>query len=730
MERPYHVISVESRKGGVGKTTAALNLAKLLLERGFQVLFLDIDITGTNVTNVLDSPFWLNSAKTSQYKMGNNIKPANLLEIFSRHYMSGQTIPSFDTNLPKGKTNHSPIAIELDRINVIGSQVFDDENEKELICEPSFLFDKLHAYWFVEFLKGLCSQFVDFTKSTLKEVKRNQELDKCVIILDNSPGYVGFAPMIQEWLTDYGPDKAKLLMVSSHDKQDLMSCSNTLKHIHNSYSNKLRVASIFYKTIDSKKGTLKLCDDDRGFVTRLFETSSIAGMQNELHFYHQEEVKRLSGNKKETVRPGLIKGATYKKAPEKYLAILLNKVLEELFSSDWKFSFSEVKKNIDEDSPMTQLLFNDKRSWQYSRDLRHVVRFDEFIDFQYSFDSYELEIQERYHPEEKPYISNIEQLKEIKRKIDKDLFAINFNSPILEKDVALFFEWIEKAKSNYLSLLSILDATNDPVLTRLLSPEFRFETLVTYVESLFTNSYHFRRPIREKPDIPDELRRKVARRLIDRTRRDYFYEEDHSETSEVFLQSSIAVALLSTESIWGRRDEILEQELPGLLAFFANVESRHWKRRGKKRWRSQAEFLVNAEINIEKEEHESRHGLRMMHVFDFDSERNGQVLFDAYRKAQARLITLPEDYMLLAETLIRALYRIQNVEHSGVTFIRDLPFMSNLRNILRKAIIDKSISYDQATTAISEQAANEAQMLDFQKTLKNVLTDWEVDSWQ
>ena len=45
----YKIISVESRKGGVGKTTAALNLSNLLVERGYKVLLLDIDITGTSI---------------------------------------------------------------------------------------------------------------------------------------------------------------------------------------------------------------------------------------------------------------------------------------------------------------------------------------------------------------------------------------------------------------------------------------------------------------------------------------------------------------------------------------------------------------------------------------------------------------------------------------------------------------------------------------------------------
>lgn len=42
MHSDYKIISVESRKGGVGKTTVAINLASLLHERGYNVLLIDL----------------------------------------------------------------------------------------------------------------------------------------------------------------------------------------------------------------------------------------------------------------------------------------------------------------------------------------------------------------------------------------------------------------------------------------------------------------------------------------------------------------------------------------------------------------------------------------------------------------------------------------------------------------------------------------------------------------
>ena len=58
MSSRIRVYSIESRKGGVGKTTIALNLAKSLLSRG-PVLLLDCDITGTSISEpAIKSVYW------------------------------------------------------------------------------------------------------------------------------------------------------------------------------------------------------------------------------------------------------------------------------------------------------------------------------------------------------------------------------------------------------------------------------------------------------------------------------------------------------------------------------------------------------------------------------------------------------------------------------------------------------------------------------------------------
>jgi len=47
----FIVISVESRKGGVGKTSVAMNLARLLADNEkYEIIFLDFDMSGTEAS--------------------------------------------------------------------------------------------------------------------------------------------------------------------------------------------------------------------------------------------------------------------------------------------------------------------------------------------------------------------------------------------------------------------------------------------------------------------------------------------------------------------------------------------------------------------------------------------------------------------------------------------------------------------------------------------------------
>lgn len=192
------IFSVESRKGGVGKTTIALNLAKALSKKKYDVLLIDCDITGTPITRAAaHSVFW---KKDVVVAMNNNV-PYNLLDYYDNVFL-------------RGKVEEDVIIAGLDynpkKIHLIGSEIYSSDGE--LIIDPRDLMDDIHSYWFLDLLKSIVRKFCIATKQ-----------EKKAIVLDNSPGYVGIGRSVREWLTGEQKNNARFVLVSSLDEQDVDS---------------------------------------------------------------------------------------------------------------------------------------------------------------------------------------------------------------------------------------------------------------------------------------------------------------------------------------------------------------------------------------------------------------------------------------------------------------------------------------------------------------------------
>lgn len=216
----YKIYSIESRKGGVGKTTIALNLAKTLRDKKQDVLLIDCDITGTPITEAAcHSPFWSNVVDV----VCTHDKPCNLIQYFETIYLKGG-------NIKKDIVDN--ISLEQERIHVIGSEIYNSKGE--LIIDPRLLMDDLHSYWFVCLIKEIIVLFQN--KSEKKDI---------TVILDNSPGYVGIGKSIREWLTTEGYEKAHFVLVSSLDEQDVESTVNSALDIEAEMIDKWQIAHLY-----------------------------------------------------------------------------------------------------------------------------------------------------------------------------------------------------------------------------------------------------------------------------------------------------------------------------------------------------------------------------------------------------------------------------------------------------------------------------------------------------
>lgn len=224
----YILISVESRKGGVGKTTAALNLG-YLLKKKYHVLVLDIDITGTSISAIRDSRFWVNDTELLE----KNDKTINLLQFFAKNYLKGDDLFDFTINREAGK-----VQVKTDTINVIASELYGED--ATLLYDPSLLLENMHVYWLTKMITTLCERFG----------KCFDDEKHCVVILDNSPGFVGIGRAVHNIMTDLGPDRAKFLTVSSLDIQDLESSLKSVYALHKEYEDKYQGA----KYPDTQKG--------------------------------------------------------------------------------------------------------------------------------------------------------------------------------------------------------------------------------------------------------------------------------------------------------------------------------------------------------------------------------------------------------------------------------------------------------------------------------------------
>lgn len=324
----YKLYSIESRKGGVGKTTVAMNLGKQLLKSG-PVLLLDCDITGTSISDpASNSVYWKDDANVLKYDDGT---PYNLLGYFLDTYVKGGGVIEDFTK--EGM-------LQERKINVIGSQLYTPTARS--IADTRVLMDEIHSFWLMEFVNQLISAFEK--KFEEKEVH---------IIVDNSPGYVGFCQALHQTMLRLGPTRAKYLMVSSIDEQDLKSSIYACSEISNQIRDRIKVARYYKSQIDNQQTNEDVSDmlnadtDLKRFYFNLMEDNHLLDSYTEKQFSEKD-----------------------------YLAVVLNKVPKSLDEDNFNYHFENVLK------PGEMALFKEITSFKEDKP-QTIIYYDEAISYQY-----------------------------------------------------------------------------------------------------------------------------------------------------------------------------------------------------------------------------------------------------------------------------------------------------------------------------------------------------------
>lgn len=328
----FRLYSIESRKGGVGKTTIALNLAKVLLRKG-PVLLLDCDITGTSIAEPASKSIYWRDATNVLMEDGGT--PRNLLGYFLSNYIRGNA--DMNTFIPQDKLFST-------KINVIGSQIYGPSPKS--IVDTRLLMDEIHSFWLMEYIKSIIKIFVARFEDKGKPIH---------IIIDNSPGYVGFCQTLHQYMLDLGPETAKYLMVSSVDAQDLQACISASREIETAIDSRFRLTAYYNRL---KDGGEKNMDNEtlineapecRKFFIKLSKDESL--------------LSAYSGEKM---------------AVTQYLSLVLNRVPQFLNSEDIDMELSDIV-------GFDNVEFFDEITRARNGYPKSVIYYDEAISYQYYY---------------------------------------------------------------------------------------------------------------------------------------------------------------------------------------------------------------------------------------------------------------------------------------------------------------------------------------------------------
>jgi hypothetical protein len=706
------IVSVESRKGGVGKTTAALNLGSLLLEPGkTAVLLIDADITGTSAADGLDSLYWRQTTHRVDTADRSGLMRANLLELFDRDYMTGAGVPTFTPLKPLGR--EKSLSFDPDKLNVLGSQLYVQSVEAHkkgvsYICEPGVLFDDLHAYWFVEFLQRVCESFRDAV------INHRSGMDVAIVI-DNSPGFIGIAPSIQEWLTDLGPNRGKFLFVTSLDPQDLRSCTFAVEALHEKLISKVRASTALNQlTSPGPSEPAELTSSSETFLEQLAESMwsrspdsslqrpGLAVFSPDMRFYTEE--------------PADIRNY-FVARPDAYMAMVVNRVPARIgrrqLRNNLELRLSEIRR---ETHGLDRLVIDELLRSRGGGRFKTLVYYDDAIEYQF-LDQGNQRPGDRSYRRRHGLVAAIEKrMNRIEAELSDDptsnlLHPAEASTPSMD----MISTYVTRAQAVVTELLGLLETYGAGYLTRLVRDEWQpvpsFRRLRDVISDVLDDADVGMEYVRDE-ELEMRRGRNEHNEMFQRLEQELVRSAGASAGSTsgritMFIPCMAAAILTALRGSPTARVMGAVELISRRLAELAVQQAKSWASLSDSTGTTAIgpAFFANYGRSIGADWQTSRA------EYDELAIRLAQEV--SY--AQARLLDMRNDVMFLLRLVRDA---SQAGDRPGA------PAVPNLRDVADQVILDKTLPHAVAEDAMREALRSEQHMRQFSEVLKLTLAGW------
>ncbi len=568
-------------------------------------------------------------------------------------------------------------------------------------------------------------------------VRKNDPKLSVAVIIDNSPGYIGIAPAVQEWLTDLGPKLGKFLTVSSLDRQDLLACGYAVYNLHQLDTLKWNAAKKFRNAKEDEsalRGGLNLVKEEEGFFLRLVETSPTDsdGIRIEtasfvngagLHFYHESDA---------------VTGEAYRIAPEKYQDLILNRVPPQVKLGKYRYNLERIYHLMRGKGGelLWDLLGEDRGTYVHK-----MVGHDQVIESQFWESSVSQNVDQKS--------SDIpgQETDALFMRAQQSISSSEVLVKAFEPGASLNHDVFEKLRSNLRdiddSIIKLIDFIEKPGLFDLMR-FIRSELLLGSVfrdygkailDALSETDFPF---VRDQPEdffYQDRLGA-GAWHVIERFRGEekrYISAIKGGATREIteqLLPSMVIVTAFSGSYRWLSSSSV--EDVFKLFWLIIASESFHWsqlKDRSRKRLsipgflasesqkgRMSLELNEFVQIDPRLPKVEIPVLFPERKILDLLYERG--LLDRLYRKcasAQARIIDARQD----AEFLIALLRRLVTGN------IQEGPILRHIREIADNVIVRKTLSHAAGLETISEGVSSAKYMEEFSSILGRILEKWE-----